>query len=85
MSTNVSAAIETARSLRTWTEIDRLADAKRQTFLDRLHASAQTVSGIQLGDWDKNFVADLVASPRPFDDQQRDAIDGLRRRFEHRL
>lgn len=82
---DVSTAIQTARSALNWNEIDRLADASRQMFLDRLHASAQTVSGIQLGDWDKNFVADLVASPRPFDEQQRTAIDALRKSFEHRL
>lgn len=57
-----------------------LADMDRRAFLQRLYDAPFSVT-----DWEAQFIADHLDQPRPFTDAQRQAIDQMRERYEHRL
>ncbi|HEV2329218.1 MAG TPA: hypothetical protein VGY56_10560 [Verrucomicrobiae bacterium] len=93
----ISEQIDLARSKVNWKALDRMLDDQRRDFIDVLHVVAQdvekTVNGatviqraaIRLTDWEKHFVASLVAEPREFTHRQRECIDELRKRFGSRV
>lgn len=83
-----TAQIENARMDTMWREGEKLADQQRQSFLDKLNVQSSSVAvkgKIWLGDWLYHWIADRVASPRPFTDSDRTFIDKLRRQHEPRL
>lgn len=95
MSSQVTTAIETARSLVNTRAYNNFLDNQRRAFLDKLHVAAQplVIRGndgtetikrpkVRLTDWETQFVASHVAKKRPFTDAIRKCIDELREEHE---
>jgi len=57
-----------------------MMDRDRIAFLRQLDEAEVYVT-----DWEAQFIADLLANKRPLTQRQRDAIDGLRKSYEHQL
>lgn len=80
--------IENARMDAMWREGEKIADQQRQAFLDKLNVQSSSVAvkgKIWLGDWLYHWIADRVASPRPFTDSDRTFIDKLRGQHGYKL
>lgn len=61
--------------------VQKMADDRRREVLKALLESNR----VAVTPWEDQFVADHVQNPRPFTDKERDAIDGIRKKYEHKI
>lgn len=97
MSSQVTKAIEAARSIVNTRAFDNYMDNQRRKFLDCLLVASQPeqvkigtdtatkAPKVRLTDWEQQFVESHVREKRPFTDAIRNCIDELRSKHQHRL